>query len=157
MDIREMDIGEMDIDDPAFDDCDYKRSEKFTLKGWRTYARVVNCHDGDTVNVVMPLNIDATRLFRLRCRLQGIDAPELPSVEGYDCRSALVSMLTDTSVRADPGFRDEEYFSQTKAMVWLECGDFDKYGRLLAVLYKSRHQTVSMNEILVREGFAEKA
>ena len=39
-------------------------------------------------------------------------------------------------------------------LVWVECGNKDKYGRILANIYKDKGSTQSMSSILLEEKLA---
>ena len=38
-------------------------------------------------------------------------------------------------------------------LVYLKCGKFDKYGRLLGTIFLNEHDTVSVNELMVNNGY----
>jgi endonuclease YncB( thermonuclease family) len=40
-------------------------------------------------------------------------------------------------------------------LVWLKCHKFDKYGRVLADIYRSSEHGVSFSQILLAEGLAK--
>ena len=110
---------------------DYYLSEKnndntelYSLKGLVIRAKVVDVYDGDTCTVIFKLN---RRYEKHKVRMYGYDAPEMkPS-------------------RLDPN-RDEikrkaihsKRMLQKRILnkiVKLQCGEWDKYGRLLGTIY----------------------
>ena len=89
------------------------------LENERKLGKCVHVYDGDTIQVVFPLQ---TELFRWTCRLSGVDTPEIRTrnnIEkqfGYDVRNNLREKILNK-------------------MVIIECGEFDKYGRLLGKIF----------------------
>ncbi len=96
-----------------------KKVKKFTFEDEVKLAKCVYVYDGDTVQLVFPVQ---GILYRWSCRLSGVDTPELRTrnkIEkkyGYQVRDALRERLTNK-------------------MVMVHCGEFDKYGRLLGQIY----------------------
>ena len=39
-------------------------------------------------------------------------------------------------------------------LVYLKCGEFDKYGRLLGTIYVNQNDEKSVNEIMIQNGYA---
>ena len=87
----------------------------FTLRDRTFVAKCVKCYDADSIHVVILLN---GVLTRFRCRLLGIDTPEIRAKDPAERRHA----------RAARDYLREHIHS---ALVRIVCGDFDKYGRLL--------------------------
>lgn len=93
-------------DAPKFSDC---------VNGKTVEAKIVSVYDGDTVKAIFPLN---GVLYKWNCRLTGVDTPEL---------------RTRNIKEKKHGYfvRDELRKKILGQVVLLECGDLDKYGRLL--------------------------
>ena len=110
-------------------------------------AKVVDNYDADTLRAVFPLQeLDGAPLAKFNVRLTGIDTPEkrgrreVERVAAREAHRALLRMLlgdahferalaplaklTRKRVRAALG--------ESRRTVTLRCGEFDKYGRLLA-------------------------
>jgi micrococcal nuclease len=102
-------------------------------------ALIRSVHDGDTCTLDIDLGFNLW-LRNQSCRLLGINAPELPGVEGVAARAWLrerlpldgyVYVVTDLD-------RDE------------------KYGRTLVTLYTdSRFRPPSLNALMVKQGYAK--
>lgn len=111
----------------------------FTFEGYNTQGKVVYVYDGDSVHVVIPM-IGSNKLVKIKTRLYGIDTPELRIAEqkekGLLAKARLIELL-----------------DETKFNVRVECGEFDKYGRVLVTLY-SKNYVKSLNQILIDEGHA---
>ena len=93
--------------------------EELTLENMKIQGKVVSVYDGDTIKVVFPY---LNRLFKWNCRLPGVDTPELRTRNvnekkyGYVVKEKLVEKILHKIVE-------------------VECGEFDKYGRLLTKIY----------------------
>lgn len=134
----------------------------FNLKNKGVYGRVVGVHDGDTITVV--LNI-FDGFYKFSVRLAGIDTCEITSkneitkslaVRG---RNKVLSLITgiddgDCAVCFDTKNKITRYFDENVCIVYLKCGDFDKYGRLLADVYNNIDSAESFSSILIRENLA---
>lgn len=107
----------------------------FGLKGKTKWAKVVKVYDGDTIHVVFYLGF---KLYRWKCRLLGIDTPEIK---------------TKSKIEHSAAIKAKEKLSDLilNKIITIECNNFDKYGRLLITVYKSR---VNINKFMVRQGYA---
>jgi len=87
----------------------------FTLDGLKIKGKVVKVYDGDSVHIVFPV---FNKMYKWTCRISRIDTPELRSKNekekkyGYIVKDILLKRIMDK-------------------VVDVECGKFDKYGRLL--------------------------
>ena len=114
-----------------------KKIKRFSLKDQVKQAKCVDVYDGDTIQLVFPLQDE---LFRWTCRLIGIDTPEIRTRNkkekkfGYTVRDKLREQILNK-------------------VVTVKCDDFDKYGRLLVHIYLDI-DTPSINEWLISNKFA---
>ena len=96
-------------------------------------ATVTKITDGDTVQAVTP---EGTKL---KVRLYGIDAPEMPKGKipgepfGNDSRAYLTSLVSQTTVR-------------------IEIRDIDRYRRMVAILWLGER---NVNQEMLSAGMAE--
>lgn len=100
----------------------------------RLWVRVVHVYDGDTVTVAL---FHDGRLRRRRCRLVGIDAPEM---RGPDRERAVASR--DFLARHLP-----------RRVVRVECRGLDKYGRLL-IVFPGPGSEGTMAQFMIEHGHA---
>lgn len=114
----------------------------FSLKGVHAWARLLDVYDGDTVWVAIPLAGNGP--VRVKLRLRGIDTPEIRSACANErsaavlARDALVLHLrpdANTPPATKGGLRDS--LAKQPCVVYVECHDNDKYGRVLADVYNS--------------------
>lgn len=125
------------IENDAFANVD--NVDFLSFDGYKTTAKVVYVYDGDTVHLVLPLR-ETRRLIKIKTRLYGIDTPELRIKEQKEQALVAKNKLI-------------ELLAETNYMVNVECGKFDKYGRVLVTLYSTKHEK-SLNQILVDNGCA---
>ena len=108
----------MSNDEINWDKVD-KTIKKFTFEDDIKLAKCVHVYDGDTIQVVFPVQ---GILYRWSCRLSGVDTPEIRTKNinekkyGYYVRDVLRSKILNK-------------------MIIIHCGEFDKYGRLLGNIY----------------------
>jgi len=109
--------------------------ELFSLEGQEHLAKVVDVYDGDTIKCVFPIH---NTLYRWNCRLSGVDTPEIRTrcgIEkkyGYKVRDCLRDKILNK-------------------MVYVQCNEFDKYGRLLVnILYDD----CIINDWLIQNDYA---
>ena len=97
------------------------------------WARIVDAYDGDTVTIV---HLVSGRLMKRRCRIAGIDAPELKGDSrdrGIVARDALRTLLPRWPTR-------------------VHIQGIDKYGRPLVVFRLSNG--VNVDEYMILNGYA---
>lgn len=119
---------------------------------------VVSVYDGDTVTCVLMLYGD---MRKFRVRLAGIDCPEMKppltqpnrELEKIAAGAARTRLLELICLHPVVPKSSDDVLKENLHLVKLECGGFDKYGRLLATLYP-KSSTVSVNQTLVEEGHA---
>ena len=142
-------------------DLDLACNAMFSFDGKEFVARVVRCHDADTIRVVYNTENDGYK--QLILRLYGIDAPEIRSKNlkekkaAAKARDALLEMMLRVPVQ--PGMTEKEVTALLEGQcvkVKVVCKPADKYGRVMAYIYalddvQTEH---SFNDALVDNGFA---
>lgn len=101
-----------------------KRRKDFSFAGHRCLAKVVDVYDGDTIRVVFEYRGE---LIQYAVRMLGYDSPEMRPPKASPTRDA-----EKAAARASAAALTEKIGD---AIVHLECGAFDKYGRLLATVF----------------------
>ncbi len=112
---------------------------KFTLENKCVVGKCVYVYDGDTVHVVFRIPNLNDQAYKWVIRLTGIDTPEMKSKNPVEKAAA---------VRARDFLRGEILHK----IVVVECGEFDKYGRLLGNIYIN---DVCMNVKMIELGHAK--
>lgn len=122
---------------------DPKDIKFFNLEG--TYkAKCIKCYDGDTVHLIFKYPYKSRgKLWKWKCRLNGIDTPEMKSSNPKEKYKATEA---------------KEYLSSLilNKIVVVEVVGFDKYGRLLAYLrLKTRHGYIDISSHMIEKGYAK--
>lgn len=127
------------------DDCKIleqmtSKTNKFSLNGYKTFAKCVHVYDGDTIHVVFKMP-NSNECYKWIIRMMGIDTPEIKTKNTYEkqlatkARDFLRNLILDK-------------------MIIVECLDFDKYGRLLGDLYIEGNEMSLSNQLIVK-GYAK--
>ncbi len=107
--------------------------------GKTCYAKVVSVYDGDTCTIVMPLSDKDHTFYKFTVRLNGIDTPEKRSKDEMEKKASIkVKELVEKFILGK--------------IVKIQCGEFDKYGRILGDIYVMDHFTkreFSVNQFLI--------
>jgi len=117
--------------------------EYFSFVGKTFFARPINIYDGDTFSIIFLHN---NNVIKYRCRCLGYDSPEMkPSLSNpnRDKEKALANLAKNRMT--------ELLTKHESGLVFIECFEFDKYGRILVRVY-NMIDTKSINEIMVEEG-----
>lgn len=137
----------------------FDNTPAFTLDGIQTTARVVDVYDADTMTVVMPF---AGTYYRFSVRLAGIDSCEIKSkslslkMKALAARNRVLQLL-GLNVALEAGLSRKEVRAMLESSVytvWLVCGDFEKYGRVLGNVFQDTTSKKSLSAILLDEGHA---
>jgi endonuclease YncB( thermonuclease family) len=138
-------------------------AEKFNLCGIDTLALVVSCHDGDTLTVVLPF---LGKYFKFVVRLAGINAPEINSKDeavqklAITSRNRLLELIglptTEIEKLTLKKASVDKCLKHHQPIVYLSCGKFGKYGRVLGVVKTKAGDIENVCDILLREGLASK-
>ena len=119
----------------------------FSLKNKFKLCKVVDVYDGDTCKVVFSLKGE---IYRWNVRLEGYDTPELRPSKSKENRDEEIASAK----------RARDYLSKLvmneAQLVYIKCGEFDKYGRLLGTLFLNEKDTKSVNQIMIDNGHGYK-
>ncbi|AOM63491.1 nuclease [Heterosigma akashiwo virus 01] len=96
--------------------------EFFSLNGLIVNCKVVDVYDGDTVTVVFRCDRCNDTYYKWRCRIMGIDTPEIRTKNSEEKRMGLY-------------VRDRVRERILNNVFSMKCYKFDKYGRLLVDIY----------------------
>jgi endonuclease YncB( thermonuclease family) len=107
-----------------------------------TGGRVIKVYDADTITIASKLPYDASPIYRLSVRLNGIDTPEIKG-----------KGITDEEKEAAKSAREFVSNMVLNKFVRLENIQSEKYGRILADVYIG---DVYLNELLIKEQYAVK-
>lgn len=128
----------------------------FDLDGVDCVARVLDCYDGDTLTVALPVPWAGGAVRRAKLRLLGVNTPELrgpDAVAGLEARNFVLCRLAPEVFRDDEVLTRAEIarrFEATPVTVRVRCGGNDKYGRVLA---RVGEDGACLNDALIARGF----
>ena len=128
---------------------------ELSITGLKTYGRVVDIYDGDTVKVILPA---FGSYYKFTTRLNYIDTCEIRSKDkvlqdnAIKARDRLFELVTNTKVITKNDIK--KTLESDVYLVWVDCCNKDKYGRILANIYKDKGSTKSVSEILIEEKLA---
>jgi endonuclease YncB( thermonuclease family) len=138
-----------------------------SLNGIKSFAKVVNVKDGDTIELVIP---SFNGYYRYNTRLKRIDTCEIHSNNSdikdmaKKAKIRVIELLLNKNIGNLKQMNRKDIkniFEKENIIVWVECHDFDKYGRLLAniFLYDEKLNKIdknSISDILISEKLAYK-
>lgn len=125
-----------------------KKTPKFSLEGITKICKVVDIYDGDTCRVVFNHN---GVINKWNVRMQGYDSPEMRPSKSKPNRNEI-------KIKAK---QSKEYLKSLIAnkdnkLVYLKCGKFDKYGRLLGEIFIDLEDEQSVNDMMITNGYGYK-
>jgi len=128
---------------------------ELSINGLKCYGRLIDVYDGDTVKVILPT---FNSYYKFTIRLNGIDTCEIKSKDkilqdnGIKARDRVLELLTNN--KKDTKKDIKKLLESEVFLVWVECFNNDKYGRILANIYKDKNEKKSISEILLEEKLA---
>jgi micrococcal nuclease len=121
-------------------DIKWENTVEFTFP--ITGGKVIKVYDADTITIASKLPYDASPMYRLSVRLNGIDTPEI--------KGKGVSDEEKKSAKVARDFVSNLVFNK---FVRLENIQSEKYGRILADIFVG---DIYINELLIKERYAVK-
>jgi endonuclease YncB( thermonuclease family) len=117
--------------------------ELFSLNERKYQAKIVRVYDGDTCFAVFIMD---GKPVKFKIRMQGYDSPEMKPLLSVANR--------DKEIEAAKAAKAELEKLVLNKIVVMECGKWDKYGRLLAVLHVSdANKMINVNSHMILSGF----
>lgn len=135
---------------------------KFTLNHQKFYARVVDILDGDTIVLIIHL---FNNFYKFNVRIHGIDTCEMKSKDAHNkdlaikARDTVFNLVCNKWNESSESITKDfikETLNKNVFLVWVECLEFDKYGRLLANVFvlKNDKKDESIGEYLLQHKLA---
>jgi endonuclease YncB( thermonuclease family) len=115
------------------------RYEQFNLCDYRSWVRVVDVYDGDTLKVLMN---HRGRIDVWTVRMNGYNAPEMKPLKTHPNR--------DEEIVKAKRAKAVLYEKTIDRTLFIRVYGFDKYGRLLAELYDGH---IHINQYMVKNGY----
>jgi len=133
-------------------------TENFSFNGLNTMSRIIDITDGDTIKAIIPFKDSH---YKIIIRLNNIDTCETRSKceenkkLGLDAKKRIYNLITDKNADEDYNKKSvKKELNSNCYLVYLKCYDFDKYGRVLADIYKNENNDESFSSILIKEKLA---
>lgn len=133
-------------------------TKSFSLHGQETFCRLVDIIDGDSLVVILPV---FDNYYKYHIRINGIDTCEMKSKNpenktlALQARCELLNIITknnhDFNISKDEMKR---ILNSDVYILYLECREFDKYGRLLANIYLDDSKQISLSKHLINKNLA---
>lgn len=142
------------------ENCNTKEIKQFSLSGLKTFARIANVKDGDTLEVIIPL---FDNFYKFITRLKGIDTCETKTNNddikniGLKAKYRVIELLTGKKYNSIKKEEIKNIFEENKIIVTIEFYDYDKYGRILSDIFiydKNNKNKISLSSILLHEKLA---
>ena len=124
--------------------CD-KSTPKFSLEGQYKLCKVVDIYDGDTCRVVFNHN---GYIHKWNIRMNGYDTPEMRPSKLLPNRDEIKKKAKESK-----NYLKSIISNSEDQLVYLKCGTFDKYGRLLGDMFINRDDTNSVNQLMIDKGY----
>lgn len=124
-----------------FENLNISEIQNFSFEKKCFWCRVIKVYDGDSITGIIKFE---NKFYKIPIRLNGIDACEIRNSNiilknrAILCRERLAEII---------GFEDPNI----NCMIWIVCDRNDKYGRVLADLYKHPTDTVRIQDTLIEE------
>jgi endonuclease YncB( thermonuclease family) len=120
----------------------------FTFNELRCHAKVVSVYDGDTFKACI---YRKNEIIKINCRTLGYDSAEMKPRLNIKNRDEHIKKAKKAKQRFI------ELTTTSNSLVYLDCHKFDKYGRVLVVVHKTkddynRTSSRSINQIMIDEG-----
>ena len=142
----------------------FENTEEFSLNNLITEARIVDIYDGDTCTCIIPFN---NSYYKFNIRLEGIDTCEMKSKDdkqkklALEAKKRLCCLISNDLDNIDINITRKELrklLNEKCYIIKIKCGEFDKYGRLLAYLFDNKcdcqNYEESYNYCLIKEKLA---
>lgn len=119
----------------------------FTLNSKVKRALVLDVYDGDTITVVLK---HFNEINKWKIRLLGINSPEIRPRKNIENREDIIE-----AAKASRHYLESLILNK---LIYIHCGEFDNFGRILAYLYLDKSEIgnidKSINMIMINTGHA---
>jgi len=121
--------------------------ELFSLDKFEVMAKIVKVYDGDTCFAVFLLN---NKPVKFKIRMTGYDSPEIKPLLSHPNREKEIENAKKSKQKLEELVLNK--------IVLLECGKWDKYGRLLGTLYtlNNNSKDINVNEFMINNNYGYK-
>ena len=114
----------------------YKETPKYTIKNYKTWAKVIRIYDGDSCYVALFIE---DKMVKIPCRLQGIDTAEIRSDNPREVMHAKRAKEFLTNIVSDK-------------LMWVHIHKTEKFGRYLTTLYNNKTESINVSQLILGAG-----
>jgi len=132
----------------------------FSFNGLNCISRIIDITDGDTVKAIINFK---DNYYKIVIRLFNIDTCETRSKNienknlGLDAKKRVYNIITNKHIDDNNNNNIKKIIknelNSNCYYIYIKCYDFDKYGRVLADIYKNEND-LSISNILINEKLA---
>ena len=128
----------------------YDNTPTWSLNNTFTQVKVIKIYDGDTIWIAMYLK---GKIYKLKVRLAGIDTPEMKPPKSQKNRDKEI-LAAKESKNFLANLIDQK-------VIWMKCGEWDKYGRLLGIIFIIERKClicknkINVNQLMIQNGYAK--
>jgi endonuclease YncB( thermonuclease family) len=135
-----------------FEAASNKNFPRYSLKGCTCFGIAISIYDGDTCDLLLCLPNEENTIKRFRVRMMGYNSPEI--------RQPLLMDKNEKRIRKATAIAAKDKLwsllgGNTNEILKVECHNWDKYGRLLAKVYRinnnSQYVEYCINDIMAEE------
>lgn len=132
------------LENPIITEDEIKTIPVFTFNGKLIEAYVCDVYDGDTFTCIFTHD-GCKQKFKIR--MNGYDAPEMKPLKSIPTKKR--ESIIEKALYAKNFLSDKIL----KKWIYLECKEFDKYGRILADVKLNKNDSHSINELMITSDF----
>lgn len=124
--------------------CD-KTSPYFSLDGQIKLCKVVDIYDGDSCKVVFNHN---GHINKWNIRMNRYDSPEMKPSKSLENRLEIKERAIESK-----NYLKSLIYNSPEQLVYLKCGGFDKYGRLLGDIFINKYDEITVNQQMIDKNY----
>ena len=122
----------------------YENTDTFTFDGSTKKCKILKVYDGDTLWLS---TVTFNKIYKMRIRMDGYDSPEMRPSRSLENRDEIKKKAIESK-----NFLKSLVANSPEQLVYVKCGGFDKYGRLLGELYVNLEDEKSVNQQMIDNG-----
>jgi len=128
----------------------YDNTPTWSLNNTFTQVKVIKVYDGDTIWIAMYMK---GKIYKLKVRLTEIDTPEMKPPKSQKNRDKEI-LAAKESKKFLADLVDQK-------VIWMKCGEWDKYGRLLGTIFIIERKClicknkINVNQLMIKNGYAK--
>ena len=106
--------------------CTNENTEFYKFNNKKFYCKVIDIYDGDTITIAIRLN---KKIYKHKVRMFGYDSPEMRPLKNNVDRDIIIAKAKKAKKVLS------ELIMDKIVVIHIQKGTWDKYGRLLGVIY----------------------